>query len=111
MIRDWLTLEGGAKGDPTQWIDAISKETHGWPQHVTAYGDAAAKQIKKDQGAMTNEGLKVVYQAGMRRRMAYYKQRVAGIGGDALICLFEAIMEVGLGESLFISPPELIFNL
>ncbi len=29
VIQDWLQLEGRAKGDPTPWIDAIARETHG----------------------------------------------------------------------------------
>ncbi len=30
VIRDWLTVDGGANGDPAEWIDAIMQETHGW---------------------------------------------------------------------------------
>ena len=37
VIKDWLKLEGRAKGDPAPWIDAIVSETHGWPQHIMAY--------------------------------------------------------------------------
>lgn len=73
VIHDWLITEGGAKGDPTAWIDGIAKKTHGWPQHITAYGDAAARQIQKDKGVMTSTGLQVVYQAGMTRCKAYYR--------------------------------------
>jgi len=79
VIRDWLIKDGGAKGDPTQWIDAIAEKTHGWPQHITVYGDAAAWQIQKNKGAMTTAGLEVVYTLGEERRMSYYEQRAEEI--------------------------------
>ncbi len=31
VIQDWLVKEGGAKGNPTPWIDQIAQKTHGWP--------------------------------------------------------------------------------
>ncbi len=37
VIQDWLQKEGGAKGDPTEWTDAITQETHGWPHHILSY--------------------------------------------------------------------------
>jgi len=85
VIRDWLIKDGGAKGDPT------AQKTHGWPQHITAYGDAAAQQIRHDKGAMPPAGLEIVYQVGMKRREAYYKQRVNGFRGDEMDCLYGAI--------------------
>jgi len=75
IIQDWLVKEGGDKGDPEERIDAIMKKTHDWPQHILAYGDAAAKQIQKDHGKMTSAGLEVVYRLGEDRCEAYYKQR------------------------------------
>jgi len=97
VIRDWLIKGGGAEGNPSAWMDAIAQKTHGWPQHITAYGDAAAQQIRHDKGAMTSAGLEVVYQAGLKRRKAYYKQRVVGFEGDELACLYEAIAGVESG--------------
>jgi len=79
VIRDWLVKEGGVKGNPDPWIDAIAKKTHGWPQHISAYGDAAAKQIQNDHGEMTPAGLEIVYKLGKDRREAYYEQRAEGI--------------------------------
>jgi len=79
VIQDWLIKDGGAKGDPTVWIDAIAQKTHGWPQHITAYGDAASKQIKQDKGIMTSAGLEIVYQVGKERCEAYYMQRAEKI--------------------------------
>ena len=79
VIHDWIVKEGGAIGNPDEWIDQIAQKTHGWPQHMIAYGDAAAKQIQNDLGEMTFEGLEIVYQVGENRREAYYKQRAKGI--------------------------------
>jgi len=99
VILDWLTKDGGAKGDPTAWIDAIAQETHGWPQHITAYGDAAARQIKKDQGRMTPAGLEAVSRIGKCRREAYYKQRVVEFRPDQIRCLTMSVMDIPQGKS------------
>lgn len=47
VIHDWLVKDGGAKGDPTPWINEIAQKTSGWPQHISAYGDAASQQSRK----------------------------------------------------------------
>ena len=93
VIHDWLTKNGGAKGDPTPWIDAITQKTHGWPQHITIYGEAAAKQVKKDQGHMTPSGLEAVSRVGMERREAYYEQRVVEFRPDQIRCLTISVMD------------------
>ena len=102
VIRDWLVKEGGAKGDPGPWVDAISQKTHGWPQHISAYGDAAAKQIQNDHGEMTSEGLEVVHRLGTERREAYYEQRAEKISRKerhSLARLFQNVsIEDGLDE-------------
>ncbi|MCY4157986.1 MAG: hypothetical protein OXF48_00030 [Bacteroidetes bacterium] len=100
VIHDWIIKEGDAKRDPTPWIDAIAQETHGWPQHITAYGDAAARQIQKDKGRMTPEGLEVVYRVGKQRREAYYRQRIGKFYGDQLQCLASSISNNPLGEPI-----------
>ena len=100
VIQDWLVKEGEAKGDPAPWIDAIAQKTHGWPQHITAYGDAAAKQIQRDDGEMTPAGLEVVYQVGEGRREAYYKQRAKGISGKERCSLARLIKNVTPGKGL-----------
>ena len=99
VIRDWLVKEGGAKEDPTPWIDAIAQKTHGWPQHISAYGDAAAKQIQYDDGEMTSEGLDVVYKLGTQRREAYYKQRAHDFSEEERQSLANAFADIPLEES------------
>ena len=100
VIHDWLTKNGGAKGDPTPWIDAITQKTHGWPQHITIYGEAAAKQIKKDQGHMTPSGLETVSRVGMERREEYYKQRAITISRKERCSLARLIKNVSPGNEL-----------
>jgi len=75
VIKDWLIKEGGAQGDLDVWVDAIAQNTHGWPQHISAFGDAAAKQIQKDHGRMTSARLKIVHKMGKDQCEAYYQQR------------------------------------
>jgi len=101
VIRDWLTKKGGAKGDPIAWINAIGQQTHGWPQHITVYGDAAARQIKKDKGSMTPDGLEVVYRVGMERREEYYKQRAVTISREERCSLAKLIRNVSSGDELY----------
>ena len=78
VLRDWLTKDGGANGDPTAWIDAIAKESHQWPQHFMVYVDPAWKQLNEHRGVMTAEGLETVLEAGREARMTYYEHRVRG---------------------------------
>jgi hypothetical protein len=98
VLNDWLKKEGGAKGDPTAWIDAIARETHGWPQHVQAYANRAANQLKADGGIMTPEGLHAALEAGRIDREVYYKQRVVDFRVDQIRCLARAIADVPRGE-------------
>jgi len=66
VIEDWLNREGRAKGDPTEWIDAIAKETQGWPRHVQSYSKRAADYLEARDGIMTADGLKAVLKAGRK---------------------------------------------
>ncbi len=98
VIKDWLVKEGRAKGDPIPWINEIAQKTHGWPQHISAYGDAAAKQIQSDRGEMTDAGLKIAMELGEEGRKQYYKQRVSKFYGDQLQCLVTSIANTPFGE-------------
>ncbi len=100
VLRDWLVKEGRAKGDPAPWIDAIAQKTHGWPQHITAYGDAAAKQIQHERGEMTSIGLDLVQRVGARRREDYYEQRAEEISGKERCSLARLIQTVSIDNRL-----------
>ena len=76
VLHDWLTKDGNATGNTTAWIDAIAKETHGWPQHILSYIDPALDQLHADKGVMTADGLATVLEAGRALRTAYYRGRV-----------------------------------
>ena len=75
VIRDWIVKEGGAKGDPGPWIDAISKETHGWPQHIISYVKPAASYLKSNNRQMTDDGLRIILEKGNEFRKNYYETR------------------------------------
>ncbi len=90
VIKDWLKKEGRAKGDPTPWIDAIMQKTHGWPQHVAAYAQAAALQVRGDKRAMTPQGLQAVLEAGEMKRIKFYESRAKGLDEDHRAAIAEA---------------------
>jgi len=94
VIHDWIVKEGGAKGDPTQWIDTIARETHGWPRHVHSYAKCASNQLKEDSGIMTTDGLDAIIESGRKGRIQYYKQRINKFHGDELQCLLDSIADV-----------------
>ncbi len=98
VIQDWLVKEGGAKGDPAPWIDAIAQQTHGWPRHVHSYAEHAAGHLKEKGGIMTPQGLKIVMELGEEGRKQYYKQRVSTFYGDQLQCLVTSIANTPFGE-------------
>ncbi|MCY4223535.1 MAG: hypothetical protein OXF06_01755 [Bacteroidetes bacterium] len=50
VIRDRLTIASGAKGDVGTWVDAITKKTHEWPQHMICYA-YVRKMCCERQGA------------------------------------------------------------
>ena len=100
VIRDWLTKDGGAKGDPNVWIDAISQETSGWPHHILSYVDpAAVDQLKADGGSMTTDGLNAVLEVGREGCKAYYRERLYGFPEEERQSLAKAFANVSLGES------------
>ena len=100
VLYDWLTKDGKATGDTTTWIDAIAKETHGWPQHILSYVKPALKQLRADKRAMTAEGLATVLETGRARRAAYYKQRAEGFSTQQRRSFAKLFTNVSYGESL-----------
>ena len=100
VLRDWLRKAGGAKGDPSAWIDAIAQETHGWPQHIMVYVDPALKQLAADKGEMTAEGLNSVLEAGRRRRSEYCEGRARGIMYEYRQSFARVFANVPAGESV-----------
>ena len=100
VLYDWLTRDGGAKGNPAPWIHAIAEETHGWPQHILAYVQPALEQLRLDEGAMLPEGLKVVLEKGRAARAAYYEHRADGLRIEMRESLARPFQDIPPGESL-----------
>ena len=100
VLHDWLTEDGKAMGDTTAWIDAIAKETHGWPQHILSYVDPALDQLNANKRTMTAEGLNAVLEAGRANRSAYYKQRVEGFSIQQRRSFAKLFTNISYGGSL-----------
>ncbi len=79
VIRDWLTEAGGAIDDPTPWIESISEQTHGWPQHIISYVKPATSYLKSNNHQMTDDGLRIVLEKGNEFRRNYYEARAHDI--------------------------------
>ncbi len=100
VIRDWIVKEGGAKGNPDPWIDAIAKETHGWPQHIISYVKPAVRYLKSNNRQMTDEGLRIVLEKGAEFRLQYYRQRARGIDKRKRQVLAKTFSNSSLGETM-----------
>ncbi len=98
-IRDWIVKEGAAKGNPDPWIDAIAKETHGWPQHIISYVKPAVRYLKSNHRQMTDDGLRIVLEKGSEFRLQYYRQRARGIPMEQRQSIAKAIVDIPLGET------------
>ncbi len=105
VIHDWIKEEAKAEGDPTLWIDSISKETHLWPRHVHSYSKHASDYLKANGGIMTPSGLNEVLQRGHEGRIQYYKQRMNKFEGDVIMSMSLAISNIEDGTSF---PKELL---
>ncbi len=92
VLHDWLTKDGKAQGNVTPWIDAITEETHGWPQHILSYVKPALEQLHKDDGYLTDQGLAGVLRNGKARRRAYYQGRTDDFTAEELGPLTEALL-------------------
>ena len=87
VVRDWLEKGGGAQEDVTPWINAITQETDGWPQHIVSFAQPAAQVIRRHNGQMTTEGLTEVLKFGRKRNEEYYHNRGAEISSEDLALL------------------------
>ncbi len=96
VIKDWLTEEGKAKGDITAWMNAITAETHGWGHHIASYLDPALEYLKKSEGEMTAEGLRIVMEQGRVNRREYYRGRTEDLTYNEFNGLAELFQHVSL---------------
>ncbi len=101
VICDWLFNEGRLSiNEIPPWADAITQETHGWPQHIMAYVKSALVQIDGGNRELKSAGLKAMLSEGRKRREFYYKSRAAGLGDNERISLARIIAEAPLGRKL-----------
>ena len=97
VIRDWLTKEGGAVGDPNPWIRAISHQTFRWPQHIVSFIKPALKHLGKTNGAMTEEGLSTILRIGCQKRSEYYEHKASGMDVEARCSLARSFANIPVG--------------
>ena len=102
IIDDWLTMDGQAQGSTSAWIDAITQETHGWPQHIMSFVKPALEQLHRDSGQLSEDGLNAVLQGGIERRITYYLGRVASFDREQLECLTQAVSASGISKKALI---------
>ena len=100
VIEDWLTKDGGAKGDPIPWIDEIAQQTHGWPQHILSYIEPAVERLDADNGIMTEVGLDAVLNAGRELQSEDYEQRARDFSRKQRCSLAKLIVDDPLGKGL-----------
>ena len=93
VIHDWLVLDGGTTGDVTPWIDAIARETDGWPQHIVCFTQPAAQVLQLNQGRMTDPGLTYMLRRGRDGKAEYYDGRVLGISRGNRTALAQVLVE------------------
>ncbi len=100
VIEDWIKKEGRSKGDPTVWVDAIARETYGWPQHIQCYAGLASEYLQANDGVMTPDGLSSVLEAGHEDREKYYEGRLVRFRPDEIRCLATSMAEVSPGKTM-----------
>ena len=93
VIRDWLVNEGGAQGDASQWIDALTEETFGWPKHIMVYVIPAVRSLRRKAGIMSETVLGDVLQEGRNRRMQYYRGKVSEFNATSLRALARPLIQ------------------
>ncbi|MCY4225212.1 MAG: hypothetical protein OXF06_10300 [Bacteroidetes bacterium] len=98
IVQAWLTKDAGAKGDTAPWVDAITEETQGWPQHIAAYVEPAIMHLMENGGRLTSAGLSIVLKLGREGRAQYYQQRVRKFYIDEVRHMANAISEYPSGS-------------
>lgn len=90
LLHDWMTLRAKAQGDPTPWIDAIMRETHGWPHHIMSYVDGVMEHLPDADGVMSSQRLQRVLASGREGCTEYYLERTDDFNAVELAALVGA---------------------
>jgi len=111
VTRDWLVKDGEAQESDIQpWIDAIARETYGWPQHIMVYAQPAAELLKTQNGKATPEALEAVLNEGRAEKRIYYNSRIKTLDGSGLDVLADLLQQVPVSSSLNLRRKTLIKN-
>ncbi|MCY4217108.1 MAG: ATP-binding protein [Flavobacteriaceae bacterium] len=78
ILDDWLQKEIKTPSDTKRWLNAITKQTDGWPSHIEAYCHALSEYLKP-QETLSEKTLKQVLDYGNHLKDLYYDQRYDGI--------------------------------
>lgn len=100
ILHDWFTLGAKAQGDPHVWIEAIMRETHGWPQHTIVYIKSALRYLAAHGRSITPDGLEYVLHGGRERRNAYYLGRTDSFNEIELQALIRSFPEGDIGSTI-----------
>jgi len=112
VIRDWLVKDGEAQESDIQpWIEAISKETHGWPQHIITYAQPAAELLKTQNGKTTPEALEAILKEGRAEKRIYCNGRIQALDGSGLDVLADLLQKAPVSSSLNLRRKTLLKNL
>ncbi len=91
IISDWLIKHAKAKGPINPWIDAITKETYGWAQHIISYVSPAVTQLQKHNGKVTDDGFKNMLHQGRKNKDNDYERRIIGLFSKELTLLSDLL--------------------
>jgi len=112
VIHDWLVKEGEAQeSDIQSWIEAIARETHGWPQHIITYTHPAAKLLQTQNGKATPEALEAILKEGRTEKLVYYNSRIKTLDGSGLDVIADLLQQAPVSSSLNLRRKTLIKNL
>jgi len=101
VIRDWLVKDGRAQGaDIHPWIEAIFRETHGWPQHIMVYVQRAAELLRLQNGKATQEALEAALKKGRAAKHIYYNSRIKTLDGSGLDVLADLLQQAPVASGL-----------
>jgi len=101
VIRDWLVKDGKAQeADIHPWIEAIARETHGWPQHIMAYAQPAAQILWTQNGRATPGALEAVMNEGREEKRFYYNCRIESLSGSGLDVLADLLLQASVSGNL-----------
>ena len=82
IIYDYLVKEGKVSPKDPQldhWIHQISEQTHGWPSHITSYGNTCITYLQEYGHSLNQEKLNTVLKLGTQKRYKYYDRRCRGV--------------------------------